>query len=41
MIKYADAGRAVRQLERDQLLREAGFKVVHVTWRQLSAKPTG
>jgi len=35
MIKYADAGRAVRQLERDQLLREAGFKVVHVTWRQL------
>jgi Protein of unknown function (DUF559) len=35
MIKYADAGRAVRQLERDQLLREAGFKVVHFTWRQL------
>jgi predicted transcriptional regulator of viral defense system len=35
MIKYADAGRAVRQLERDQLLREAGFKVVHFTWWQL------
>src|SRR5215472_14721732 len=35
MIKYADAGRAVRQLERDQLLREASFKVVHFTWRQL------
>src|SRR5215470_3566992 len=35
VIKYAVAGRAVRQLERDQLLREAGFKVVHFTWRQL------
>ena len=35
VVKYADAGRAVRQLERDQLLREAGFKVVHFTWRQL------
>lgn len=33
--KYADAGRAVKQLERDQLLREAGYKVVHFTWRQL------
>jgi hypothetical protein len=35
MVKYADAGRAVKQLERDQLLREAGYKVVHFTWRQL------
>lgn len=35
MLKYADAGRAVKQLERDQLLREAGYKVVHFTWRQL------
>jgi hypothetical protein len=35
VIKYADAGRAVKQLERDQLLREAGFKVVHFSWRQL------
>ena len=35
MGKYADTGRAVKQLERDQLLREAGFKVVHFTWRQL------
>jgi hypothetical protein len=34
-IKYAEAGRAVKQLERDQLLREAGYKVVHFTWRQL------
>jgi hypothetical protein len=35
MSKYADAGQAVKQLERDQLLREAGYKVVHFTWRQL------
>jgi predicted transcriptional regulator of viral defense system len=35
LIKYADAGRAAKQLERDQLLREAGYKVVHFTWRQL------
>jgi hypothetical protein len=35
MLKYADPRRAVAQLERDQLLREAGYKVVHFTWRQL------
>jgi hypothetical protein len=35
MIKYADPARAAAQLERDQLLREAGYKVVHFTWRQL------
>jgi hypothetical protein len=35
MLKYEDARRALRQLERDQLLREAGYKVVHFTWRQL------
>jgi Protein of unknown function (DUF559) len=35
MLKYADAARAVKQLERDQMLREAGYKVVHFTWRQL------
>jgi len=35
MLKYADARRAVDQLERDQLLRELGYKVMHFTWRQL------
>ena len=35
MLKYADTRRAVAQLERDQLLREVGYKVVHFTWRQL------
>jgi predicted transcriptional regulator of viral defense system len=35
MVKYADPRRAAAQLERDQLLRGAGYKVVHFTWRQL------
>jgi hypothetical protein len=35
MIKYADPARAAAQLQRDQLLREVGYKVVHFTWRQL------
>jgi Transcriptional regulator, AbiEi antitoxin/Protein of unknown function (DUF559) len=35
LLKYADTRRAVDQLERDQLLREVGYKVVHFTWRQL------
>jgi hypothetical protein len=35
MLKYADTSRAVAQLERDEMLRMAGYKVVHFTWRQL------
>jgi hypothetical protein len=35
MLKYANPARAAAQLQRDQLLREAGYKVVHFTWRQL------
>jgi hypothetical protein len=35
MLKYANPARAADQLQRDQLLREAGYKVVHFTWRQL------
>jgi predicted transcriptional regulator of viral defense system len=35
MLKYADPRRAAAQLERDQMLREVGYKVVHFTWRQL------
>jgi predicted transcriptional regulator of viral defense system len=35
LLKYAETSRAVAQLERDQLLREVGYKVVHFTWRQL------
>jgi hypothetical protein len=39
MLKYADPTRATDQLERDQLLREVGYKVVHFTWRQLFREP--
>ncbi len=38
-LKYADPGRARRQLRRDALLREAGFEVVHFTWAELMAAP--
>jgi Protein of unknown function (DUF559) len=34
-VKYNTRQRAVDQLERDQLLRAAGFRVVHFTWQQL------
>lgn len=35
-IKYADPDRARRQLRRDAELREAGFEVVHFSWRELT-----
>ena len=38
-IKYSDPQRAVRQLERDQRLRDLGYKVVHFTWRELFQNP--
>jgi very-short-patch-repair endonuclease len=38
-IKYADPRRAIRQLERDQRLRDHGYKVVHFTWRELFKDP--
>jgi Protein of unknown function (DUF559) len=34
-MKYADPQRAIRQLDRDQRLRDLGYKVVHFTWRDL------
>jgi len=34
-VKYGNAARSIAQLERDQLLRAAGFRVVHFTWQQL------
>jgi hypothetical protein len=37
--KYADPRRAIRQLERDAQLRQAGFEVVHFTWYDLHANP--
>ena len=37
--KYADPGVARKQLRRDAELREAGFEVVHFTWRDLTTTP--
>lgn len=34
-VKYSTAARSIAQLERDQVLRSAGFRVVHFTWQQL------
>jgi very-short-patch-repair endonuclease/predicted transcriptional regulator of viral defense system len=38
-MKYSDAQRAIRQLDRDQRLRDLGYKVVHFTWRELFQNP--
>lgn len=37
--KYADPDRARQQLRRDAKLREAGFEVVHFTWREITFAP--
>jgi len=37
--KYSDPRRAIRQLERDQQLRDHGDKVIHFTWRELFKTP--
>jgi len=39
MAKYEDPSRARDQLRRDRLLRDAGHKVVHFTWRELFETP--
>jgi hypothetical protein len=38
-LKYSDPRRAIRQLNRDQQLRDLGYKVVHFTWRELFTNP--
>jgi len=38
-IKYADPRQAMRQLDRDARLRDAGFEVVHFTWREITLAP--
>lgn len=38
-MKYADPQHAIRQLDRDQRLRDLGYKVVHFTWRELFQNP--
>lgn len=37
--KYSDRRDAVKQLERDRRLRDAGFRVVHFTWKELFGTP--
>jgi hypothetical protein len=37
--KYSDRSDAVKELERDRRLRDAGFRVVHFTWKELSGTP--
>jgi hypothetical protein len=38
-LKYKDPARAISQLRRDELLRAAGFEVVHFTWYQILHTP--
>jgi very-short-patch-repair endonuclease len=38
-IKYSDQRAAIRQLKRDQQLRDLGYKVVHFTWGELFQNP--
>jgi very-short-patch-repair endonuclease len=38
-MKYSEPRRAIRQLERDQQLRDLGYKVIHFTWRELFQNP--
>jgi len=37
--KYNDRNDAIKQLERDRRLRDAGFRVVHFTWKELFGTP--
>ena len=39
MAKYDDPRRAKAQIMRDIRLRDAGYKVVHFTWSELSGTP--
>jgi Protein of unknown function (DUF559) len=38
-VKYSEPRRAIRQLERDQQLRDLGYTVIHFTWRELFRNP--
>jgi hypothetical protein len=39
LLKYNGRDDAIAELKRDRLLREAGFEVVHFTWKELFAEP--
>ncbi len=37
--KYDDRDQAIRQLRRDKRLREAGYEVVHLDWKEINSEP--
>jgi len=39
LLKYKDGSDAISQFERDRHLRDAGYKVVHFTWKELFETP--
>lgn len=39
LMKYNDRRDYIKQLERDRLLQDAGYKVVHFTWEELFKSP--
>ena len=39
LMKYDSGEVAIRQLQRDRLIREAGYQVVHITWEELFERP--
>ena len=39
LLKYDGREKAIAELKRDRLLREAGFEVVHFTWKELFSDP--
>ena len=39
LLKYNGRDDAIAELKRDRLLREAGFEVVHFTWKELFTEP--
>jgi hypothetical protein len=39
LLKYQGRAEAIAELKRDRLLREAGFEVVHFTWREVFGDP--
>jgi hypothetical protein len=39
LLKYDGGERAIAELKRDRLLREAGYEVIHFTWQELFGDP--
>jgi hypothetical protein len=39
LLKYDSGETAIKELARDRLLREAGYEVVHFTWKELFTDP--